>query len=59
MKLLSWIVPIGKFFGLLPQLKAFSTQELQESLTRVGFTIDYQWVPGNGRSIFVAAKKTE
>jgi ubiquinone/menaquinone biosynthesis C-methylase UbiE len=59
MKLLSWIVPIGKLFGLMPQLKAFSTQELRESLTRAGFTIDYQWVPGNGKSIFVVAKKTE
>ena len=59
MKLLSWIVPIGKRFGLLPQVKAFSTQELQESLTRAGFTIDYQWVPGIARSIFVVAKKTE
>ena len=59
MKLLSWIVPIGKMFGLLPQVKAFSMQELRESLTSAGFTIDYQWEPGIARSIFVVAKKTE
>ena len=41
MKLLGWIVPIGKRFGWLPQVKAFSMQELQESLTHAGFTIDY------------------
>lgn len=57
MKLLSWIVPIGKSLGWLPQVKAFSMQELQESLTRAGFSIDYQWVPGIGRSIFLVAKK--
>jgi ubiquinone/menaquinone biosynthesis C-methylase UbiE len=59
MKLLSWIVPIGKYFGLLPQIKAFSTQELREDLTGAGFTIEYEWEPGIGRSIFVVARKAE
>lgn len=59
MKLLSWIVPIGKSLGWLPQLKAFSMAELQESLTSAGFSIEHRWEPGIARSIFIVARKTE
>jgi len=58
MKLLSWIVPIGKWVGLMPQVRAFPKQALLDEMTRAGFTIDYQWEPGIARSIFVVAKKT-
>ena len=58
MKLLSWIVPIGKWVGLMPQVRAFPKQGLLDEMTRAGFTIDYQWEPGIARSIFVVAKKT-
>jgi len=33
MRFLKFIVPIGKFFGLMPQVMVFTTKELEDSLT--------------------------
>ncbi|MDH3337503.1 MAG: methyltransferase domain-containing protein, partial [Gammaproteobacteria bacterium] len=57
MKFFKFIAPIGKFFGLMPLVKVFSTQELQDSLTGAGFEIDYQWRPDKGQAVFIVAKK--
>lgn len=57
MKFFKVIGPIGKFFGLIPLVKVFTTKELQDSLTDAGFEIDYQWQPGKGKSLFIVAKK--
>ena len=46
-----------KIFGLA--LQVFTTQELQESLTSAGFKIDHQWQPGEGKSVFIVAKKSD
>ena len=59
MRYLKFIVPIGKFFGLLPLVTVFTTKELEDSLTNAGFEIDYQWQPGKGKSVFIVAKKAE
>ncbi len=59
MKFFKVIAPIGKFFGLMPMLKVFTTKELEESLTVAGFAIDYQWQPGKGKSVFIVAKKRD
>ena len=55
MRFLKFIVPIGKFFGLI--LKVFTTKELENSLTDCGFEIDHQWQPGKGQPVFIVAKK--
>ena len=57
MKVFKIVAPIGKFFGLLPLVKVFTTKELESSLTDAGFEIDYQWQPGKGKSVFIVAKK--
>jgi ubiquinone/menaquinone biosynthesis C-methylase UbiE len=57
MKVFKVIGPIGKFFGLIPLVKVFTTQDLKNSLTDAGFEIDYQWQPGKGKSMFIVAKK--
>ena len=57
MKFFGLIAPIGKFFGLMPLVKVFTTRELQDSLTSAGFEIGYQWQPGTGKSVFIVAKK--
>lgn len=57
MKFFKFIVPIGKFFGLMPLVKVFTTQELKDSLTNAGFEIDYQWQSGKGKAVFIVAKK--
>ena len=51
------ISPIGKFFGVLPLLRIFTSGELEHSLTHAGFEIGHQWQPGKGSSVFIVAKK--
>lgn len=59
MKYIKLIVPIGKFLGLMPLVKVFTTKELEDSLTDAGFQIDYQWQPGRGKAVFIVAKRAE
>ena len=59
MKLFKVIAPIGKFFGLMPLVKVFTTKELEDCLTDAGFEIDYQWQPGKRKAVFIVAKKAE
>jgi ubiquinone/menaquinone biosynthesis C-methylase UbiE len=58
MKFFKVIAPIGKFFGLIPLVKVFTTKELEDSLTDADFKIDYQWDPGKGKAAFIVAQKT-
>ena len=57
LKLFKVIAPIGQFFGLLPLVKVFTSQELVHSLTAAGFDIDYQWQSAKGKAVFIVAKK--
>ena len=59
MKFFKLIAPVGKFLGLMPLLKIFTTDELVASLTDAGFEIDHQWQPGKGKAIFIVAKKPD
>ncbi len=63
MKFFKVIGPIGKFFGLMPTVRVFTTKDLEKSLTDAGFDIDYQWQPGKGKSlfssVFIVAKKAD
>jgi len=58
MKFFRIIAPVGKFLGLMPLVKVFTTEELVTSLTDAGFEIDYRWQPGRGKAVFIVAKKT-
>lgn len=57
MKFFKLVVPIGRFFGLMPLVKVFTTGELLASLTEAGFAMDYQWQPGKNTGVFIVAKK--
>ena len=57
MRLFKFIAPIGKFLGLMPLVKVFTTKELEKSLTDAGFEIEYQWQLGKGKAVFIVAKK--
>lgn len=59
MKYIKLIAPIGKFLGLMPLVKVFTTKELEDNLADAGFQIDYQWQPGKGKAVFIVAKKAE
>ena len=56
MKWVKLVGPIGKFLGLMPLLRVFSVAELQDSIAKAGFKIDYQWQPRKV-SVFIVAKK--
>ena len=58
MKFFKIVASIGKFFGLMPLVKVFTTKELEDSFTDAGFEIDHQWQPGKGKAVFIVAKKT-
>jgi len=57
MNVFRFIAPVGKFFGLLPSVKVFTTQQLVESLTGAGFEIDHQWRPAKAMAVFIVARK--
>ena len=58
MKFFKIIVPVGRFFGLMPVVKVFTTEDLVNSLTDAGFEIDHRWQqPGKGKAVFIVAKK--
>lgn len=59
MKFMKYFAPIGKLFGILPILRVFGENELAQSITDAGFSIEHQWRPGKGRAVFIVAKKPE
>ena len=59
MKYFKIVASIGKFLGLMPLVKVFTTRELEDSLSDAGFEIDYQWQPGKNKAVFIVAKKAE
>ena len=59
LKFFKLIAPVGKFLGLMPLVRVFTTGELVASLTDAGFEIDHQWQPGKGEAMFIVAKKAE
>ncbi len=52
-----FIGPIGTALGLLPLLRVFSVAELDESLSKAGFTIERSWKPQKSHAVFIVAKK--
>ena len=57
MKFFKVIAPIGKFFGLMPLVRIFTTKQLEHSFTHADFAIDRQWQPGKSKAVFIVAKK--
>jgi 2-polyprenyl-3-methyl-5-hydroxy-6-metoxy-1,4-benzoquinol methylase len=56
-RFLKQIIKIGSRTGLLPLVRFVTVEELVQSLTDAGFTIDYQWLPDDGDAVFIVAKK--
>lgn len=51
------VAPLGKAFGLLPTIKAFSPRRLEAMHREVGFEIEENWQPGKGKAVFIIARK--
>nr|WP_303721865.1 hypothetical protein [Malonomonas rubra] len=56
MKFFKLIGLIGKHLGLMPLVRVFTSNELDDSITRAGFQIDYKWQPGKNKAVFIIAK---
>jgi ubiquinone/menaquinone biosynthesis C-methylase UbiE len=52
-----FIAPLGKMLGLLPVLRVFTSQEMEDSLKRAGFEISYRWQTEPGKALFIVAGK--
>lgn len=61
LRYIRFIAPVGRLLGLMPLVRVFTSQELIDSLTRAGFSIDYHWQQKAGPAIaaFIVAKKAE
>lgn len=57
LKFMKYILPIGRFLGLLPLVKFFTKKALENALTDAGFSIDYEFQPGKSKAVFIVAKK--
>ena len=57
MKFIKFISPLGRWLGLLPLLRVFSTRQLVHSLESGGFRIEQQWSPVKGKAVFIVARK--
>lgn len=55
--LLRFLLPIGRFLGLLPMVRFFTPEELESDLTVAGFKIGHNWRPGGSKAVFIVAKK--
>lgn len=55
--LLRPLLPIGRFFGLLPLVAFFTQDELIGAVADAGFDIEHQWYPEKGRALFLIARK--
>ncbi|WP_404405089.1 class I SAM-dependent methyltransferase [Pelagibacterium halotolerans] len=57
MRLFGAIAPIGRAFGLLPQINVMTHESLLRAFTDAGFDIVHNWRPGKGKAVFVIGRK--
>lgn len=51
------IAPLGRALGLLPMLNVMSHDQLRDSMTSAGFTIEHDWRPNPNAAVFLIARK--
>lgn len=57
MKFLKFIAPVGFRLGLLPLLRVFTADDLENSLTNAGFEIEHRRQPAKSKAVFIVARK--
>ena len=57
MKWFRFIGPVGRFFGFMPLVRIFTTDELRASMQSAGFEIDVDHKPEKSHALFLVAKK--
>ena len=56
MRWFRFVGPVGRALGLMPYVSVITTQEVEDSMRRAGFAIDYRWQP-DSRVLFLVAEK--
>jgi len=58
MRMPLWLIlPVGRFFGLVPFVNIFTQERLVEDLKAAGFEIEHRWQPAKGKGVFIVARK--
>jgi len=57
MKLFKFVGPIGRLLRLLPLIRVFTREELEDSISNAGFEIHHSWQPGRGKAVFIVTTK--
>lgn len=58
MHFLKLFAPIGRLLGLMPPVKFFTTQELENCMQTAGFDIEQSLQNSNSSDVFIAARKS-
>ena len=56
-RFIKFVAPIGRFVGLMPEIRFFTINQLEKSIMDAGFVIDYKWLPKKHAAWFIVAKK--
>ncbi|WP_420345217.1 class I SAM-dependent methyltransferase [Pelagibius sp.] len=59
MRYIGLINPLGRALGLMPLVKVFTAKEMEDSVEAAGFEIDRLWLPPDGITAFIVARKAE
>jgi len=53
------VMPVGQFFGVVPNFYMFTKEELKGSMRDAGFQIEYEWQPKGKKdaAVFIIGKK--
>ena len=51
-----YVLPLGRAFGVLPNLAIFTTGDLEQALREAGFEIEHEWQPGKNKAVFIVAR---
>tara|TARA_R110002110_G_scaffold90632_4_gene235572 strand:+ start:3954 stop:4574 length:621 start_codon:yes stop_codon:yes gene_type:complete len=57
---MSWlkpVLPVARFFGLVPAVAFFTPAELEREIIAAGFHIEHRWQPGRTKALFLIAIK--
>ena len=57
LRIFKLVGPIGRFLGLMPLVRIFTTKQLEQSLVDAGFEIVHQWQPDRKKALFIVARK--
>ena len=58
LRFIKFVVPLGKLFGLMPDVFILTEAQMATEMTNAGFAIERQWHHGkNGIAVFMIARK--